>query len=95
MAQRYSARAAKVGFDWQAVAGVEAKFKEELAEVFSAKTDAQRAKEIGDLIFVLVNWLRWLNVDDPESLLRETNAKFYRRFRSCRIASRAEGWETV
>ncbi len=80
VAQRYSARAAKVGFDWQDVTGVEAKFKEELAEVLSAKTDARRAKEIGDLIFVLVNWLRWLNVDDPEGLLREINAKFYRRF---------------
>ncbi len=80
VAQRYSARAAKVGFDWQEVAGVEAKFQEELAEVFSAKSDAERAKEIGDLIFVLVNWLRWLKVDDPESLLREINAKFYRRF---------------
>ncbi|MCY3780243.1 MAG: nucleoside triphosphate pyrophosphohydrolase [Chloroflexi bacterium] len=81
VAQRYSARAAKVGFDWADVAGVEEKFKEELAEVFSAKSRAQRANEIGDLIFVLVNWLRWLGVDDPESLLREINAKFYRRFR--------------
>ena len=81
VAQRYSARAAKQGFDWADIAGVEAKFQEELAEVFAAKTRAQRAYEIGDLIFVLVNWLRWLGVDDPESLLREINAKFYRRFR--------------
>ncbi len=81
VAQRYSARAAKVGFDWTDVTGVEAKFEEELAEVWSAETDAQRINEIGDLLFVLVNWLRWLGVDDPESLLRETNAKFYRRFR--------------
>ena len=80
VAQRYSARAAKVGFDWPDVTGVQAKFEEELAEILSAKTDEQRADEIGDLIFVLVNWLRWLNVDDPESLLREINAKFYRRF---------------
>ena len=81
VAQRYSQRAAKVGFDWPDIRGVEAKFKEELAEVYDASTDEARAEEIGDLIFVLVNWLRWLNVDDPESLLRETNAKFYRRFR--------------
>lgn len=81
VAQRYSARAARAGFDWQDVSGVEAKFREELAEVYSAQTDAERAHEIGDLIFVLVNWLRWLGVDDPESLLRETNAKFARRFR--------------
>lgn len=81
VAQRYSQRASNVGFDWHDVSGVEVKFKEELAEVWAADSDEARAKEIGDLIFVLVNWLRWLDVDDPESLLRETNAKFYRRFR--------------
>ena len=81
VAQRYSQRAAKAGFDWDDVSGVQAKFQEELAEVCSAETDAERIREIGDLIFVLVNWLRWLGMDDPESLLREINAKFYRRFR--------------
>ncbi len=81
VAHQYSHRAAKVGFDWHDISGVESKFQEELAEVYAAGADAARAEEIGDLIFVLVNWLRWLNVDDPESLLREVNAKFYRRFR--------------
>ena len=81
VAHQYSHRAAKVGFDWHDISGVESKFQEELAEVYAASTDAARVEEIGDLIFVLVNWLRWLNVDDPESLLREVNAKFYRRFR--------------
>ena len=81
VAHQYSQRAAKAGFDWHDVSGVEEKFKEELAEALSANSDAERVKEIGDLIFVLVNWLRWLGVDDPESLLREINAKFYRRFR--------------
>jgi len=81
VAHRYSQQAAKAGFDWDDVSGVEAKFKEELGEVLAAGADEARAKEIGDLIFVLVNWLRWLGVDDPESLMRETNAKFYRRFR--------------
>ena len=81
VAHQYSQRAAKAGFDWDDITGVEEKFKEELAEVLSANSSAERVKEIGDLIFVLVNWLRWLGVDDPESLVRETNAKFYRRFR--------------
>ena len=91
VAQRYSARAAKIGFDWQDITGVEAKFKEELAEIYAAETAAQRANEIGDLIFVAVNWLRWLGVDDPESLLRETNAKFYRRFRHVESRLQAAG----
>ncbi len=80
VAQRYSARAAKVGFDWPDISGVEAKFQEELAEVMAAESAEERAKELGDLLFVTVNWLRWLGVDDPESLLRGINAKFYRRF---------------
>ncbi len=81
VAQRYSQRASKVGFDWDDVSGVQAKFEEELAEVLAARSAEARANEIGDLIFVLVNWLRWLGFDDPESLLRAINAKFYRRFR--------------
>ena len=79
-AHGYSARAAKVGFDWHNVSGVESKAAEEYAEILAADTNEDKAQEIGDLIFVLTNWLRWLGVDDPESLMRETNAKFYRRF---------------
>lgn len=81
VAQRYSARAAKAGFDWPDIAGVEAKFKEELAEALASETREQRVNELGDLLFVTVNWLRWLGIDDPESLLRGINAKFYRRFK--------------
>lgn len=81
VAQRYSSRAAKVGFDWPDIAGVEAKFHEELAEALAADTTDERVNELGDLLFVTVNWLRWLGVDDPESLLRGINAKFYRRFK--------------
>ncbi len=95
VAQRYSQRASKVGFDWQDASGVEAKFKEELAEVFEANSAEERAKEIGDLIFVLVNWLRWLGVDDPESLLRQTNLKFYRRFRHVEQRAMAAGKSIV
>ncbi|MCU0514360.1 MAG: nucleoside triphosphate pyrophosphohydrolase [Anaerolineae bacterium] len=81
VAYQYTDRAARVGFDWPTVAGVEDKVREELAEIEQEDDPARKAGEIGDLIFVLVNWLRWLNVADPESLLREINAKFYRRFR--------------
>lgn len=81
VAHKYQARAARVGFDWPDVSGVQDKVREELAEIMSAASDAERAHEIGDLIFVLVNWLRWLNVDDPEAILRGVNTKFYRRFR--------------
>jgi MazG family protein len=81
VAYKYNEKAAKVGFDWRTVAGVEDKLREEIEEIISETDPAKKAREIGDLMFVLVNWLRWLKVDDPESLLREINAKFYRRFR--------------
>ena len=80
VAHRYSQRASKVGFDWPDATGVEQKAREEIDEIFAAQTRAEKVQEIGDLIFVLVNWLRWLGVDDPESLMREINTKFYRRF---------------
>ncbi len=91
VAHQYSKRAAKVGFDWPDPSGVEEKFKEELAEIFAAESPAAKAEEIGDLIFVLVNWLRWLGIDDPESLLREINAKFYRRFRHIETQAARQG----
>lgn len=80
IALKYQEKAAKVGFDWADVSGVEDKVREELAEIFAENDKTKKAQEIGDLMFVLVNWLRWLDVDDPESVVREVNAKFYRRF---------------
>ena len=46
--------------------------------------------EVGDLLFVLVNVARYLNVD-PESALRQTNRKFRRRFRYVEEALRQAG----
>lgn len=79
--QKYTARAAKVGFDWPTMTGVEDKVREEVNEILSAPDDDNKIEEIGDLIFMLVNWLRWLKVEDPESLMRSANEKFARRFR--------------
>ena len=81
VAHKYSHQAAKFGIDWPDISGIEAKAQEEMNEILTAPSDEDKVNEIGDLIFVLVNWLRWLNVDDPESIMRAANAKFYRRFR--------------
>lgn len=80
VAMKYQEKAATVGFDWPDVSGVEDKAREEWAEIFAEIDSNLKAHEIGDLMFVLVNWLRWLGIEDPESLMREHNAKFYRRF---------------
>jgi tetrapyrrole methylase family protein/MazG family protein len=79
-ANEYTTRAAKPGFDWNKVEDVVAKVREELDEVLTASDDEHRADEMGDLLFAVVNWARWLGIE-PETALRRTNAKFYRRFR--------------
>ncbi|GBF26691.1 nucleoside triphosphate pyrophosphohydrolase [bacterium MnTg02] len=84
-------RAAQVGFDWPNLEPVIAKIKEELVEFESALRMAQAdpycdirnahiEEELGDLLFVLANAGRHLNID-PETALRGTNAKFARRFK--------------
>ncbi|HWI53873.1 MAG TPA: nucleoside triphosphate pyrophosphohydrolase [Symbiobacteriaceae bacterium] len=71
-------KAAKVGFDWDDIAGPVAKVREELAEVLAATPDEQEG-EVGDLLFAVVNLARMLKVD-PELALSGTTAKFIRRF---------------
>jgi MazG family protein len=87
-------RAARVGFDWAAAAPILAKVKEEIAELEEAVADnlpaAERALELGDLLFSIVNLARHMEID-PEAALRATNAKFERRFRSIEAAAAREG----
>ena len=81
-AQQLTAKAARVGFDWDNAEQVLDKLREELDELGHARahgSNAEIADEIGDLLFVLVNLARFLKVD-PEQALRGTNAKFRRRF---------------
>lgn len=78
-AHAYGERVARVGFDWDQMAGVVAKVREELAELEEACTPAEREAELGDLLFAVANWARWLGVN-PETALRKGNARFARRF---------------
>jgi ATP diphosphatase len=79
-AEKIQKRAARVGFDWPDPAGARAKIDEELAEIEAATTAAERADELGDLLFATVNYARHLDID-PEAALRAATAKFERRFR--------------
>jgi MazG family protein len=78
-------RAARVGFDWPEAVQVFDKIDEELREIkeeIDDGCDPERVEdEIGDLLFVVVNLARHLQVD-PESALRHANGKFERRFRA-------------
>ncbi len=89
-ADLFQKRAAKVGFDWPDISGPRAKVSEEIAEV-EAETDPEaRGREIGDLLFAVVNWARWLKVD-PETALRESNIRFASRFRQVELGAAAAG----
>jgi len=86
-------RAARVGFDWPQVDQVLDKLVEEareLAEARDALTPAEVAEEMGDLLFVMANLARHLDVD-PEAALRAANAKFTRRFAAIEDALAAQG----
>jgi MazG family protein len=80
---KLTARAARVGFDWPDHSFVLAKLREETAELEAEIAAGDRAKmrdELGDMLFVLANLARKLDIE-PEDALRSTNAKFARRFR--------------
>ena len=78
-AVKLQAKAAKVGFDWPNIGHVYEKLEEEIAELKSAPPE-KRIEEFGDLLFVVANLARHLDLD-PEAALRGANAKFESRFR--------------
>ena len=79
-AQKIQKRAARTGFDWPDQSGARAKIIEELQEVETATSSEEVAEEIGDLIFAVVNFARFHQVD-AENALKAASAKFERRFR--------------
>jgi nucleoside triphosphate diphosphatase len=86
-------RAARVGFDWPSTDEVLDKIVEESRELVEARdtlTEAEQFEEFGDLLFVMANLGRHLNID-PEAALRAANAKFTRRFRHIEAALATTG----
>ena len=75
-------RAARVGFDWPDISQVLEKVVEEAHELVEARdrlTAVEQKEEFGDLMFVMANLARHMDID-PEEALRAANAKFTRRF---------------
>lgn len=82
-AYRMQAKAATVGFDWDNVHQVWEKVEEELQELkdsLSLQSPDEIELEFGDLLFVMVNLSRFINVN-PEDALRKAIEKFSDRFR--------------
>ncbi|HVS21400.1 MAG TPA: nucleoside triphosphate pyrophosphohydrolase [Pyrinomonadaceae bacterium] len=88
-AHQLSTKAARVGFDWKRIEDVFEKLQEEVDELREAISthaqtndeadDTRVREEVGDLLFVVTNIARHLNVE-PEAALKLANRKFRRRF---------------
>ena len=81
-AQKLQHKAAKVGFDWDEIAPVWDKIKEEVEELKEAQAEGDPKhieEELGDVLFTVVNLARFLKVDS-ELALMNTNRKFTKRF---------------
>nr|AOE08391.1 nucleoside triphosphate pyrophosphohydrolase [uncultured bacterium] len=81
-AGRIQDKVAGVGFDWEEPQQVFEKLQEELSE-FKVEVDAKdqdkMEAEFGDVLFSMINYARFLNID-AESALERTNKKFIKRF---------------
>lgn len=92
-ARRVQERAAAIGFDWDDPEPVFAKVEEEMDEARQSWKSGDRAhsvEELGDVLFAVVNLLRFLN-RNPEEVLVGTIKKFERRFREVEKAIHREG----
>ena len=97
-AMRIQEKARGAGFDWEKKEQVWEKVEEEMNEFKrefniedTAKIDRERAQnEFGDLLFSLVNYARFVNIN-PEEALERTNKKFIKRFNYLESQSKKEG----
>jgi XTP/dITP diphosphohydrolase len=91
---RMQEKAAGVGFDWSTADDVWAKVEEELQELkHEHETKAAQGRledEFGDVLFSLVNFSRYLNVN-PEDALERTNKKFLKRFQHIEKRAKEKG----
>jgi len=93
VAAKLTARAARVGFDWPDANAVLDKLEEEIRELRAELAGASPARvqdELGDMLFVMVNLARKLQLS-AEACLKGANEKFVRRFRFIEAALAALG----
>jgi XTP/dITP diphosphohydrolase len=92
-AHRLQEKAAKVGFDWEKKEDVWNKVLEEIREMHDMEKENNHLRledEAGDVLFALVNYLRFLGIN-PENALRRTNTKFIKRFSYIEKKIKAQG----
>lgn len=82
-ANRIQEKVKAVGFDWEEPQQVWEKVQEELGELQNEVKNGNQEKinqEFGDVLFSMINYARFLNVN-PEDALEQTNKKFIKRFK--------------
>lgn len=82
-ANRIQEKVKAVGFDWEQPEQVWEKVQEELGELQDEVKNGNQEKinqEFGDVLFSMINYARFLNVN-PEDALEQTNKKFIKRFK--------------
>lgn len=82
-----------IGFEWENKAQVWTKIEEEIEEFKHEVETNNREKmeeEFGDVLFSLINYARWIDVN-PEDALAKTNQKFIRRFQWMEEQTKKEG----
>lgn len=97
-ASRIQEKARGVGFDWEDKSQVWEKVEEEMQEfkqefnvVDNEAIDVEKAEgEFGDLLFSLINYARFININ-PENALEKTNKKFIKRFQYLEERARENG----
>ena len=92
-AYRIQEKVRGIGFDWQNKNQVWDKFQEEIEEFQreEKKNDSEKMEEeFGDVLFSLVNYSRFVNIN-PEDALEKTNKKFIRRFQFMEQKIKEEG----
>ncbi len=92
-ANRVQDKGAGVGFDWEEPQQVFEKLKEELGELqdeIKAGNSDKMEAEFGDVLFSMINYARFLNIN-PENALERTNKKFIDRFQYLEAKAREAG----
>lgn len=92
---RMQEKAANVGFDWDTKEDVWAKVREEIVELqveFDKGDVVNSEKELGDLLFSIVNVARKYGIN-PDNALEQTNSKFRRRFNYVEERSLGQGMD--
>jgi len=91
-AYRIQEKARGVGFDWENTEQVWEKVQEELSEFHHEKNknSAKMEDEFGDVLFALINYARFLDIN-PEDALEKTNRKFINRFNYIEQEAKKQG----